>query len=235
MRDLNTFLEIEEIQKTIDKLFLRISDRFPNSGLSLVCKKLYEISLDTVTTLQWISKHDYLIRILIYSLILGILLTTVYSVVSVKFTPHQFNFSELVQTFGSALEGLAIAVAGIIFIFTFESRRKRIKVIKAINQLRCLAHIIDMHQLIKDPETYRQRAISTSHSPRSSLNFYELNRYLNYCSEMLAITSKQGFLYVQKFPDDVATNAVNDLEKSTTDLSRKIWQKIMILSEFRDE
>lgn len=235
MKDLNTFLDIEEIQKTIDRLLLRISDRFPNSGLAGVCKKLYEISLDTVTTLHWISKPNYLIRILVYLLILGILLTTVYSVVSVKLTPHQFNFSEMVQTLGSALEGLAIATAGIIFIFTFESRRKRIKVIKAINRLRCLAHIIDMHQLTKDPETYRKWAISTPHSPQRRLNFYQLNRYLNYCSEMLAITSKLGFLYVQEFPDDVATNAVNDLEKLTTDLSRKIWQKIMILSEFKDE
>jgi hypothetical protein len=38
-----------------------------------------------------------------------------------------------------------------------------------------------------------------------------------------------AFLYVQKFDDPVSVNAVNDLENLTTGLSRKIWQKIMLI------
>jgi hypothetical protein len=38
-----------------------------------------------------------------------------------------------------------------------------------------------------------------------------------------------AFLYVQRFDDPVSVNAVNDLENLTTGLSRKIWQKIMVL------
>jgi len=37
-------------------------------------------------------------------------------------------------------------------------------------------------------------------------------------------------LYVQKFDDGVALSAVNEIEDLTTGLSRKIWQKIMILN-----
>jgi hypothetical protein len=37
---------------------------------------------------------------------------------------------------------------------------------------------------------------------------------------------------VQKFDDPVALAAVNEVEDLTTGLSRKIWQKIMILNAF---
>jgi hypothetical protein len=47
-------------------------------------------------------------------------------------------------------------------------------------------------------------------------------RYLDYCSEMLSLISKIGFLYMQNYHDPVATEAVNDLDDLTNGLSRKI-------------
>jgi hypothetical protein len=58
---------------------------------------------------------------------------------------------------------------------------------------------------------------------------FELSRYLDYCSEMLSITGKIAALYIQDFDDDGALAAVNEVESLTTGLSRKIWQKLMIL------
>ena len=58
---------------------------------------------------------------------------------------------------------------------------------------------------------------------------FELSRYLDYCTELLSLTGKVASLYVQDFQDPVALDAVNDIENLTTGLSRKIWQKIMIL------
>jgi len=55
-----------------------------------------------------------------------------------------------------------------------------------------------------------------------------LIRYLDYCSDELALISKIAALYVQKFNDPVSMSAVNDVEDLTSGLSRKIWQKIMI-------
>ena len=46
---------------------------------------------------------------------------------------------------------------------------------------------------------------------------------------MLSLIGKLAALYVQKFDDPVALGAVNEVEELTTGLSRKIWQKIMIL------
>lgn len=58
---------------------------------------------------------------------------------------------------------------------------------------------------------------------------FELMRYLDYCSEMLAILSKLAALHTQHFNDAVTLEAVNDVENLTQGLSRTIWQKIMIL------
>ena len=55
-------------------------------------------------------------------------------------------------------------------------------------------------------------------------------KYLDYCSEMLSLIGKLAALYVQKFDDPVALAAVNEVEDLTTSLSRKIWQKIMIIN-----
>lgn len=224
-----TILISEEIQKTIDKLYLRINDRFPESGLSKTCQALHKISLETNTTLEWITCPNYLIRFSAYLIISIIVFGSLYSVSNIELCEDSLGLADLVQMVGSALEGLAIAGAGVIFIVTFENKRKRTKVISSVNRLRSVAHIIDIHQLTKDPEAMKKAAVPTVNSPERKLNNYELSRYLNYCSEMLALTSKLGFLYVQKFPDSIATDAVNDLEKLTTDLSRKIWQKIMLI------
>jgi hypothetical protein len=95
--------------------------------------------------------------------------------------------------------------------------------------LRALAHIIDMHQLTKDPERIMRRGPTTASSPRQGMTPFELSRYLDYCTEMLSLTGKLAALYVQQFDDSVALSAVNDLEDLCTGLSRKIWQKIMVL------
>ncbi len=65
--------------------------------------------------------------------------------------------------------------------------------------------------------------------PPRQMTRFELSRYLDYCSEMLSITGKIAALYIQSFDDAVALAAVNEVENLTTGLSRKVWQKLMIL------
>ena len=62
------------------------------------------------------------------------------------------------------------------------------------------------------------------------MSSFELTRYLDYCSEMLSLTSKLAALYAQNLPDPVVIDAVNEIESLTTNLSQKIWQKITLVS-----
>ena len=102
---------------------------------------------------------------------------------------------------------------------------------KAIHELRALAHIIDMHQLTKDPHVITNPGGQTKSSPKRTMTDFELSRYLDYCSEMLSLIGKVAALYVQRFDDPVALSAVDQIEDLTTGLSRKIWQKIMIINQ----
>ncbi len=86
-----------------------------------------------------------------------------------------------------------------------------------------------MHQLTKDPEQLLSPAMNTASSPQRSLNRFELARYLDYCTEMLAIISKLAALYVQDLDDPQVLSAVNDIQGLTTGLSSNIWQKIVLI------
>jgi hypothetical protein len=53
-----------------------------------------------------------------------------------------------------------------------------------IHRLRGAAHVIDMHQLTKDPEQTLHRLPPTQSSPERGLDRLQLARYLEYCSEV---------------------------------------------------
>ena len=58
---------------------------------------------------------------------------------------------------------------------------------------------------------------------------YELVRYLSYCSEMLSLSSKAAAVYADNIHDAAVIDAVGDIERLTTNLSQKIWQKITLV------
>jgi hypothetical protein len=93
-----------------------------------------------------------------------------------------------------------------------------------------VAHIVDMHQLTKDPDSVVATSVGdTPSSPRRAMSRGELGRYLDYCSELLSLTGKVAALFVQRFDDPVVLQSVNQIEDLTNGLSRKIWQKITLL------
>jgi hypothetical protein len=131
---------------------------------------------------------------------------------------------ETVLEIARLASGLAVWLGAIgWFFWTLETRLKRGKALRALHRLRGLAHLIDMHQLAKNPEC-----------PGGDEQQYDraaMAAYLGYCSELLAILSKIGQLYVEDFPDGTTLAAADQLENLTTGLSSKIWQKVMILEE----
>ena len=46
---------------------------------------------------------------------------------------------------------------------------------------------------------------------------------------MLSLVGKVAAVYVQQFDDPVALSAASEVESTSTGLSRKIWQKLLIL------
>ena len=228
MKPKRLFLEADKVEETIERLSRRIEERFPNAGLVDVNATLLEASRRTKRTVRRIRSPIYLVRLMSFAVIASFFGVLALIVSQLRF---QVNLSawEFIQTADAGINSLIFLAVACFFLASLEVRIKRKRVIKALNRLRDIAHVIDMMQLTKDPDAKSLAAYATDGSPKRILTPFELWRYLDYCSEMLSLTSKLGYLYIADFSDPIATRTANELETLATSLSRKIWQKIMIL------
>ena len=225
----NVYLDSERISRTIEQLSNRVHERFPGSGLSQVCKDLYAISLTAERDLAAVSKPNWLLRGAVILFVGALLAALALSISRLGLEVGSITFIELIQVFESATNEIILIGAALLFLVSIEGRVKRNRVIHDINRLRSIAHVIDIHQLTKDPTVIIAGGSNTASSPEREMSVFELSRYLDYCSEMLAVTGKLAALYAQAVPDTEVAEAVNDVEMLGSNLSRKIWQKIMLI------
>jgi hypothetical protein len=224
-------LDPQRIVETIEGLQRRIDERFPGSGLSRVTADLHQVAVETVVRAEWIQKPNRLLRVGVWTLTVAIITLFLWLVLSYQKLRnlHQTEFVNFIQALDSGISSLVYIGAAILFLVTWETRIKRARALRAIHELRAMAHIVDMHQLTKDPERAFNVGSDTASSPKRVLTPFELSRYLDYCSEALALISKIAALYVQGFEDSVVLDAVDDMEDLTAGISRKIWQKITLI------
>lgn len=229
-------LRPEEIIKTQQRLRERIVRRFPDSGLSGVAAELQVVAEEAAVRAELIRRPNLTLRIVVAVLLLGAAALVVSMVLSLRVQADLREIMNLVQFTEAGLGSLVFLGAAVLFLLTLELRLKRRRALAAIHELRAIAHVIDMHQVSKDPEGLVRRGPVLSEAPaQSTKSLFELNRYLNYCNELLTITSKIAALYVQRFPDVSAVAAVDQIEALCSGLSQKIMQKILVLEEILDE
>jgi hypothetical protein len=222
-------LDPECIFTTIERLCQRIEFRFPGSGLGGVGRQLLGVAGRARERAAWFSRPILGLRIAAYGLAVLIVVGLALTLLKVRVPNEPFVLLDFVQALESGINDVVFVAAAVFFLVTAENRIKRHRALAAINELRAIAHIIDMHQLTKDPEWVLPRGRESGVLPPRRLTAFELSRYLDYCSEMLSLTGKVAALYIQSFDDAVALSAVNEVEDLTTGLSRKVWQKLMIL------
>jgi hypothetical protein len=206
----------------------RIADRFPGSGLSKVAGELLVVSESASDLSAWLARPHLPLRALAGLGILAVFVIVAALAMSLRLQFTVSSVTEFIQSSESAISEVVFIGVAVLFLLSLETRRKRKRAMRAIHELRSLAHIIDMHQLTKDPERIVGSGDGGAAAVKRPQNPAELIRYLDYCSDMLALISKIAALYVQDFDDPVTLGAVNDVESLTNGLSRKIWQKIMI-------
>jgi hypothetical protein len=225
-------LDPNRIVTTLKRLERRIDERFPSSSLAAVAGELLVIARECRGRLRSIARPNWVIRVLAALGAALVLTGLVAAFVGLRLEAEPSGLIEMVQGLEAAINDIVFLAIGLFFLFTLEGRLKRRKVLIALHELRSLAHIVDMHQLTKDPEHVLSGSTkNTASSPRRTMSRFELSRYLNYCSELLSLVGKVASLHGQDLRDPVILAAVNDVESLTVGLSRKIWQKIMILDE----
>ena len=223
-------LDSDRIVETLCRLEARIGERFPGAGLGKVCAELLMIARQSKERSASIARPDLGLR-LVVAAVLAASMWLLFSLGSgmLAGTQASDDLYGTLQGLDSALNLILVMGASLFFMVSLEDRLKRKRALDALHELRSIIHVIDMHQLTKDPSTEVSISQATPSSPKRALERYELIRYLDYCSEMLSLASKVAVLYSQSFPDPVVTEAVNDLERTATSLAQKIWQKINIL------
>lgn len=221
-------LDSDKIVSTVEALQKRIDERFPGFGISKACGQLLDISRLARNRSLWIGKPILSLRLGIGFLLIVIVAGACTTLLSLQMPAQKFDFPQFIQVLEAGINDVVFIGIAIFFLMSLETRIKRRRALKAIHELRALAHIIDMHQLTKDPERVIASGGDTASSPQRKMRPFELRRYLDYCSEMLSLIGKIAALYVQNFDDNVVPASVNEVEALTTGLSRKIWQKISI-------
>lgn len=226
-------LKADFIIRTIAELRNRISERFPGSGLSMVAEELYEVA----------KAEDHLVSHL--KLPIGplriITVIAIFCLVAIAITIILYSFynsesssqgmGDWLQAIESGINEMIFLSLAIYFVSTLEGRIKRRAALRSLHKLRSIAHVVDMHQLTKDPQKIVGNVTRTESSPDRKMTPGELIRYLDYCSEMLALTNKLAALHAQYLNDPVVLAAVNDVQALIQGLTNKIWQKIMLLDK----
>jgi hypothetical protein len=227
-------LNPDKIIATLEKLHQRISERFPGSGLSQVCGELVGVAKDSKAKAAAAARPNYLMRIAIgLVLVLGFaLLGYVATIIEIKRGSE--NLYGVLQGIEAAVNTLVLTGAGVFFLATLESRWKRQRAFMELHQLQSIIHVVDMHQLTKDPSKVSTVGTPTPSSPQRNLTPFELTRYLDYCSEMLSLAAKISALYAQATKDPVIIDSAQGLEQLTANLSSKIWQKIRLTRDMEE-
>jgi hypothetical protein len=217
---------------TVAHLERRIFARFGERGLTKAARDLGRLVV--LVQSQADQSRDRLRRLTLAARAAGIAIVAV-ALVALFFglrpavvvgLPRPADWVFLVE---SVVNDLVFAAIAVVFLWALAQRMERRQLLQLLHRLRSLAHVIDMHQLSKDPEQLSPSYTPTPQSIVHGLDSDQLYHYLTYCSEMLSLTAKTAALCGEHSTDSVVLDTISYIETLTTELSNKIWQKISLL------
>ena len=226
-------LASQKIADTLTTLAQRIGERFPGSGLLQVCRELIVMAEQTSARADKIARPNVPLIAGVWLLLLLAAGTIVWLLGKATQLETSTELTNVMQGVDAGVSLLIVLGGAAFYLSSVESRWRRRAVLKALHEFRSIAHVIDMHQLTKDPSALG--GPRTSSSPDREMTRFELVRYLSYCSEMLSLASKSAAVYAEKIGDPAVVDAVGDIERLTTNLSQKIWQKITLVETEIDD
>ena len=231
-------LKVEPVRRTLQLLHDRIQARFPYRGLRQAAEDLLalvdEVGAVSETTQSKIRTARVWSRGLMALILVGtavaLMLAVHDALVSDDRLRTSLDWLPLIQT---AIGDVVYAGIAVFFLYSFPERIRRGRTLALLHQLRSMAHVIDMHQLTKDPEMLRESYRPTGLGRPLDLTRDEMERYFEYCSEMFSLVGKTAALCAEESRDAVVLDTVSTIESLTVGMSRKIWQKISILNAMR--
>ena len=223
-------LEAPAVKETVEELYGRIEARFPTRGLLGVCGDLIKLVGEVQTSAGQGQRRIRMARVASRVIMVLVLAATAVALVlavhDALFGDGVRNSIDVLDLAETAVNDLVYAAIAIFFLWSFPERLQRSRLLNLLHQLRSTAHVIDMHQLTKDPEQLKPSWVPTSKSTKLNMTRDQVERYLDYCSELLSLVGKTAALCAEESRDSVILETVSTIENLTVGLSRKIWQKI---------
>lgn len=225
-------LSASAVQATVVRLRERIEARFPTRGLARVAVELTRLAADVSVgaagaraRLRWVRLAS---RVGVVLVVIATLVALALAMQDAGRVDSSVAWLPLIE---SAINDLVFAAIAVFFLHALPNRVERGQLLDLLHRLRSLAHIVDMHQLTKDPERLRDDFVTTRASPDLDLDRAGMEHYLDYCSELLSLIGKVAALCAEESRDPVVLDTVSTVETLTTGMSRKIWQKISLLPD----
>lgn len=222
-------LDADKVIATVDTLAQRVGERFPDAGLFRVAQDFTLVARTMRSDAIALRRPNWRLRLITCAILVAGMVIFGLVAKELHLSAPLSEVGTLVQILEPAANVAILVALGIVFIVGLEVRWKRKQALVSLHSLRSMIHVIDMHQLTKDPNVLLGEIAPTASSPKRTMNKVELQRYLDYCSEMLSLSGKLAALFNQSVQDQVVIETVNELEALSTNLTRKIWQKIIIL------
>ena len=225
-------LAADHVGTTVAHLERRIFARFGERGLTKAARDLGQLVV--LVQSQAEQSHDRLRRRTLVARAASIAIVGA-TVVALVFGLRSAVLEGLARTTDwvplveSVVNDLVFAAIAVVFLWAFPERLERRTLLGLLHRMRSLAHVIDMHQLSKDPEQLSPSYEATPQSILHGLDADQLYHYLTYCSEMLSLTAKTSALCGEHSTDGVVLETISYIETLTTELSNKIWHKISLL------
>jgi hypothetical protein len=220
------------VGSTVEQLERRIHARFGERGLTKAARDLGSLVLlvqsEAAQSRERLRRTTLTARALSITIVAGAVAALAFSLRSAV-VDGLARTADWVPLTESLVNDLVFAAIAVVFLWAFPERLERRDLLRLLHRLRSLAHVIDMHQLSKDPEQTSPNYTPTAQSVQHGLDADQLHHYLDYCSEMLSLTAKTAALCAEHSTDGVVLETVSYIETLTTDLSNKIWQKISLL------
>jgi hypothetical protein len=229
-------LDPDKIISTIDNLEQRIITNLGERGLTRICRELGKVARDAKRRVIRLQQPNWFLRVVPIAMTalltyltwlmthnIDELLTNIDKEAAKEFT----NLIEALKQFKTRIAvpialtvPLPLVIGMFVFIWTLETRWKRHRALRYLHELRSIIHVIDMHQLTKDPHH-----VGDGSDP-DHVSGDKLLRYLDYCAELLSMSGKVAALYAESSHDRLVIETVNDLGQITSNLGNKIWQKL---------
>lgn len=163
-------LDSKLIIETAERLEKRVAERFPDAGLRGVAIELVSLSRDLATAAKALEAPIWWLRgVVIAAFAAGALMFLfVGTILPLGRISGTHDAVQSVQGIESLINMIILAVLGFLALIRAEERIKRKQVFRKLHGLRSLIHVIDMHQLTKDPAALSTDFKPTSHSPARS-------------------------------------------------------------------